>query len=242
MGLGAQNRSTPTGQPVAFSVVLWHADVVTPADSLMKSSKAIATSWAAASATACSAGCGSGAPHLLCRGLLFSQRLTSHSLWYCVQVRGILEEYRIGRLKGGQTAQVGCGVALLHGAALPAAIGGLVLVLCRPRIHQGCELWQHKQRGGLPAHTVLQNCFPLSLYCQVSDPYASEPARHPALIVRSQKPMNSGEAAVYGCGMASAWFANARPLCTARSLCTWVRLKCIPNGCWWSVDLNQCSQ
>ena len=50
---------------------------------------------------------------MLCRGLLFSQRLTSNSLWYCLQVRGILEEYRIGRLKGGQTAQVGCGVALL---------------------------------------------------------------------------------------------------------------------------------
>ncbi|KAI7843653.1 hypothetical protein COHA_002555, partial [Chlorella ohadii] len=46
------------------------------------------------------------------------------------QVRGILEEHRIGRLKGGQTAQV-------------------------------------------------------------TDPYANEPARHPALIVRSQKPMNS---------------------------------------------------
>lgn len=47
------------------------------------------------------------------------------------QVRGILEEYRIGRLKGGQAAPV-------------------------------------------------------------ADPYAGEPARHPALIVRSQKPMNSG--------------------------------------------------
>lgn len=60
---------------------------------------------------------------MLCRGLLFSQRLTSNLLWYCVQVRGILEEYRIGRLKGGQTAKVGRGVALLHGTALPAAMG-----------------------------------------------------------------------------------------------------------------------
>lgn len=48
-----------------------------------------------------------------------------------MQVKGILEEYRIGRLKGGATAQV-------------------------------------------------------------ADPYANEPQRLPALIVRSQKPMNSG--------------------------------------------------
>lgn len=48
-----------------------------------------------------------------------------------LQVKGILEEYRIGRLKGG--------------AAAP-----------------------------------------------VADPYANEPQRLPALIVRSQKPMNSG--------------------------------------------------
>jgi hypothetical protein len=48
-----------------------------------------------------------------------------------VQVKGILEEYRIGRLKGG--------------------------------------------------HAVA-----------VADPYANEPQRLPALIVRSQKPMNAG--------------------------------------------------
>ena len=50
----------------------------------------------------------------------------------CVQVKGMLEEYRIGRLKGGQAAGAG------------------------------------------------------------ADPYANEPQRLPALIVRTQKPMNSG--------------------------------------------------
>ncbi len=68
------------------------------------------------------------------------------------------------------------------------------------RLRNGTERWKPSLRacaGGTA--TCMRACNKLGAHSpnklhsrQVTDPYANEPARHPALIVRSQKPMNSG--------------------------------------------------
>ena len=115
-------------------------------------------------------------------------------------VRAMLEPYRIGRLKGGAGAAKASAQA--EGGGQGAGVGrrGEVAgAALRLRSHTHA----HSRRPFASPAFTLSSLHPLSAP-QVVDPYASEPTdRLPALVVRSDKPMNAGRGGWDGC--AAGW-------------------------------------
>ena len=127
--------------------------------------------------------------------------------WYgcvCARARARVWGHTSGRIGGSCTAhagrRVGAAVAPRRACLLPAACCMLHCTAAPPPVPAAVPLPQVK--GMLEEYRIGR--LKGGAAAPVADPYANEPARLPALIVRSQKPMNSGGAGVAGRG-AGAW-------------------------------------